>query len=297
MRSLSENASQFEACPEDREQVELLAAFDEAVAAARGPVFVLDLHTTSGGGGAFTTAGDTLRNRAFALSFEVPFVLGLEELVDGTMLEYAGRRGFTAALFEGGQHDEPEAIDRVEAAVWIAAAAAGLILEHEVPEVGRGRQRLSHEARDQPPVFEMRYKYHIEPGSSFLMRPGFENFKPVVDGELLGSNGDGEVRSPQAGRILMPLYQEQGEDAFFIVRSFHPIWLRVSSILRHLHFDRIVHWLPGVKRHPDRTGSLVANKRVARWYALEILHLLGYRKTTEEEGWLVVDRRGETAKQ
>jgi len=106
-----------------------------------------------------------------------------------------------------------------------------------------------------------------------------------------------EERSPEAGRILMPLYQEQGEDGFFIVRSFHPVWLRVSSMLRHLHFDHIVHWLPGARRHPDRPGSLVANKLVARWYALEVLHLLGYRKQAEEEGWLVVDRRGETATQ
>ena len=295
MRSLSQNGSQLESCPEDHEQLGLLAALDEAAAEARGPVYVLDIHTTSGGGGAFTAAGDTLSNREFALNLEVPFVLGLEELVDGTMLEYLGRRGFTAAVFEGGQHDKPESVDRVEAAVWIALEVAELVPENVVPEVRKGRQRLSREARDKPPVLEMRYKFDIEPGSQFLMKPGYENFKLVVGGELLGSNRRGEVRSPQAGRILMPLYQEQGEDGFFIVRSFHPFWLKVSSMLRHLRVDRIVHWLPGVERHPDRPGSLVANKHVARRYALEILHLLGYRKKTEEEGWLVVDRRGETS--
>jgi succinylglutamate desuccinylase len=297
MRSLRENGGQLESCPEDHEQIELLGALDDAVADARGPVYVLDLHTTSGGGGAFTAAGDTLRNRAFALSLEVPFVLGLEELVDGTLLEYMGRRGYVATLFEGGQHDEPEAVDRVEAAVWIALETAGLIPEDVVPQVARGRQRLSREVTGRPPVLEMRHKYHIKPGSHFVMKPGYENFQPVMGGEVLGSNGEGEIRSPEAGRILMPLYQEQGDDAFFIVRSFHPVWLRISSLLRHLHVDRIVHWLPGVGRHPTRPGSLVANKRVARWYALEILHLLGYRKKTEEEGRLVVDRRGVSSTQ
>ena len=125
------------------------------------------------------------------------------------------------------------------------------------------------------------------------MRPGYENFKPVGSGEVLAKNTAGNIRSPEAGRILMPLYQEQGEDGFFIVRPLYPAWLTVSSILRHLRVDRIIHWLPGVKRHPTRPGALVANKHVARWFALEIFHLLGYRKKTEEEDWLVVDRRGE----
>ncbi len=293
MHSLMENGCPLESCPEDHEQIELLRALDHAVAESRGPVYVLDLHTTSGGGGAFTTASNTLRNREFALSLEVPFILGLEELVDGTMLEYMGRRGFVAALFEGGQHDEPSAVDRVEAAVWIALEAAGLIPEDKVPQVEEGRKRLSREVTGKPPVLEVRYKYGIEPGSRFLMKPGYENFRPVIGGEVIGSNGGGEVCSPVAGRILMPLYQEQGEDGFFIVRSVHPIWLTISSILRHLGVDRIVHWLPGVRRHATRPGALVADKRVARWYALEIFHLLGYRKKREEGDRLVVDRRGE----
>ncbi len=57
MHALMENGGPLESCPEDHEQIELLTALDEAVASARGPVYVLDIHTTSGGGGAFTTAG------------------------------------------------------------------------------------------------------------------------------------------------------------------------------------------------------------------------------------------------
>ena len=291
MHALLENGGTADTCPEDREQIELLAAIDEAAASARGPVFMLDIHTTSGPGGAFTAASDTLKNREFALQLEVPFVLGLEELVDGTMLEYMGRRGYTVALFEGGQHEEPEAVDRLEAAVWIALEAAGLVPEDVVVQVAKGRRRLSMEARDKPPALEMRYRYDMEPGSRFVMRPGYENFRPVQEGEVIGSNGGGDVHSPEEGRILMPLYQEQGEDGFFVVRSFHPIWLKVSAVLRHLRADRIIHWLPGVRRHPSRPGALVANKRVARWYALEVLHLLGYRKKTEEEDRLVMHRR------
>jgi predicted deacylase len=278
--------------PEDAEQLELLDALEKAAQEARGPIYVVDLHTTSGFGGAFTAVGDTLANRSFAMHIPVPLVLGLEELVDGTMLEFVGDRGFVAAVFEGGQHEEPEAVRRSVDAVWILLVAAGLLPKQEAPEAARGVERLARETRPQPAVVEMRFRYGISPGDDFQMAPGYENFKPVEAGEVLGSNGKGAVAAPESGRILMPLYQEQGDDGFFIVRSFHSIWLRISSVLRNLGGDRIVHWLPGISRHPNRAGAFVANKRVARWYALEIFHLLGYRKHIEEEGRLVVGRQG-----
>lgn len=291
--SLLSNGGPLGPCPEDREQIELMAAMDQAFGDARGAVFVLDLHTTSGAGGVFSTVGDTLPNRAFAMHFQVPLVLGLEELVDGTMLEHLDRRGCTAALFEGGQHQEPEAVDRSEAAVWVALVAAGLVRDGELPEAERGRELLTNVAKDLPRVLEIRYRYGIDPEGDFSMMPGYDNFQPVEAGEVLAKNGDRDVRSPETARVLMPLYQEQGEDGFFLVRSFHPVWLRISAVLRRVGVDRIIHWLPGVRRHPTRPGAVIANKHVARWYALEIMHLLGYRKKTEEEGRLVVDRRGQ----
>ena len=51
-------------------------------------VFVLDLHTTSASGLPFATVGDTLRNRHFAQSLPVTILLGIEEQLEGTMLEY-----------------------------------------------------------------------------------------------------------------------------------------------------------------------------------------------------------------
>ena len=71
---------------EDREQLELLQALAEVIDAARGPVYFIDLHTSSAAGGPFLTVGDTLRNRNFALSFPLPLILGLEEEVDGSLL-------------------------------------------------------------------------------------------------------------------------------------------------------------------------------------------------------------------
>ena len=54
---------------------------------------------------------DTLRNRRLARALPVPVILGLEENVDGTLLEYATERGHTVIVVESGRHDDPAAVE------------------------------------------------------------------------------------------------------------------------------------------------------------------------------------------
>ena len=99
-----------------------------------GAVYALDLHTTSGPGGLFSAFTDSLPQREFAASFPVPMIFGLEELVDGTLLNLLSEHGIVALTIETGQHDEPESVDRAEAAIWIALVSAG-------PAAGASRAR------------------------------------------------------------------------------------------------------------------------------------------------------------
>src|SRR5262249_52660598 len=92
---------------EGREARELRAALDAAVAAARGPVYFLDLHTTSAEGVPFGLIGDTQRHRAFAARFPLPVILGLEEQVDGVLAEHMSARGATTLSVERGQPAHP----------------------------------------------------------------------------------------------------------------------------------------------------------------------------------------------
>lgn len=276
---------------EDVEQKELLDLIDSVIDEAPEEVFLLDLHTTSGPGASFSTVADTLANRRLALAYPVPVVLGLEELVEGTLHDYMGQRGITSVAFESGQHGEPEAVDRAEAAIWITLASTGVVRRDELPMLDAAFRTLARGHGHLPKAVEMRYRHPIVPGDGFRMRDGFRNFQPIRRGELLASDVDGEVCSPESARLLMPLYQAQGSDGFFVVREFRPIWLAVSRALRRARLDRVVHWLPGVRRHPDQPEALVVNRRVARWYALQVLHLLGFRRHLDLGDKLVVHRR------
>ncbi len=289
--SMRERALREGLVAEDREEVELLEMIEEAIDAARGPIFILDLHSTSGGGSPFGIISDTLKSRDFASPLPVPMVLGLEEELQGTMLTYFGDRGLITLGFESGQHQDPASVDRAEAAVWICLDSAGLLTAGRGPIYQRSQGRLAESSRGLPRFLELRHRHPVGLGDSFRMEPGFVNFQRVHTGQLLGRDRGGELRSPADGRVLMPLYQAQGEDGFFIVREFSSFWLRLSRVLRRAKVYRIVHWLPGVQRHPSEPDTYRVNRRVARWFALEIFHLLGFRRHGVDGDRLKVSRR------
>ncbi len=278
-------------CVEDLEQVELLGAIEDVVGSARGPVVLLDLHTTSGRGGPFTTFGDTLPNREVASHIPVPMILGLEELLDGTLLAFLGRHGIVGIAYESGQHEEPRAVDRAEAGVWLIVAAVGLLPESQLPEAAAGRKLLAGDTGHLPRALEMIYRHPIAPSDAFVMDPGYENFQPVKRGQAIARDARGPVRVEQDARILMPLYQSQGEDGYFLIREFSPFWFRASRVLRRLGVDRVVHLLPGLSLDPEMPDAVVVDRRVTRWYAPQLLHLLGFRKHEGLGARLVMRRR------
>ncbi len=281
--------------PADAEAVEaaeLLSEFRSILKRARGPVSIVDLHTTSGDSPPFATIGDTLRNRAFALAFGVPIVLGLEEHLDGTFLSFADTKGLITMGFEGGRHDDPASVDYLEACAWMALAVSGVVDDGLAP-VHAARETLRAISRGVPRVLEVRYRHPISQDDEFSMEVGFASFQPVMADQVVARDRRGPVRTPQSGRLLMPLYQHEGDDGFFVMREFRPFWLAVSAALRRMRADALVHLLPGVTRDPERPGTVIVNRRTAKWYALEIFHLLGYRRQRLEGDVLVVTRRKE----
>lgn len=205
--------------PEDLEMARIIDMLDEVARRRRGPVCVLDIHTTSGGGGAFTTATDTARNKRFAMTVPVPLVMKLDEHLEGTFNSYMDHLGYRAAVFECGQHEEADARVRAASAVWLAIRAAGLLEDGDAPEAAAAFRTLGRVYRGLPRVLESTYRHPVEPRDRYRMRPGFRNFQPVHAGDVVGDDRLGEVVVPNSGRLLMPLYQEQGEDGFFVVRE------------------------------------------------------------------------------
>jgi succinylglutamate desuccinylase len=276
---------------EDAEMLELLHRIDEAIENARGPVVFIDLHTSSAHGAPFVTIGDTLRNRSFARRFPLPVILGLEEQIDGALLEYMNNLGHTTFGVEAGQHASDDSVLNEEASLVLALIFAGCIDKTQVPDYDELYRMLQSRRGGVPRVIEVLFRHPIRHGDGFAMLPGFSNFDLVKKGQLLATDNDGQIHAEMDGRILLPLYQGQGDDGFFLCRRVHGVWLAVSRGLRRMRLDRFTHMLPGVRKHPGRADTLVVNTGTARFFPLQVFHLLGYRKLRRRDNVLLVTRR------
>jgi succinylglutamate desuccinylase len=277
---------------EDGEQLELLDAIDAVIEASGDDLCVVDLHSTSAQSGPFVLFADTLANRSFALHFPLTLVLGLEEQIEGALLNYLQLRpGIITMGVEGGQHQDPASADNMESVLWLALSTAGLLPDEDLVDLPAHMERLRAAAGELPRLIEVRYRHAIAESDGFIMEPGFVNFGEVSRGTLLARDRKGPILARENGRVLMPLYQGLGEDGFFFTRPVRPIWLLVSEHLRRQHIGRLLPLLPGVRRHPDKAGTLLVDTRVARIYPLQIFHLFGFRRQRWSQDLLEVSRR------
>lgn len=275
------------------EQRELIEVFDDMLSSHNGRVILADLHSTSAAATPFCIISDTLQNREIAFGLGVPVILGLEEAITGTIQEFFGECGYVTLAIEGGQHFQPATADRLESALWIVLRIAGLLRRRDIPGWREHRNRLLDISDGLPRVVEVFFRHGLSPDDGFVMREGFRNFSPLHRGELVASDEVGDIVAPEDGMLILPSYQKTGDDGFFMGRHVRLFWLRLSVWVRKLRLDRAIHILPGVRRDPTDPAVVYADRRVARWLALEVFHLAGYRKCHEKDGLICFKRRVE----
>lgn len=209
---------------EHHEQRDLLAAIRAAIARARGPVFLIDLHSTSAAGVPFVAAGTSVAQRAFIARAELPLpsIIGLEDKVDGALSAYWNAHGCTAVTVEGGQHEDPATIENLEAVLLLVLEGAGVVAKNAIPEAAAARAMLDGRRGDLPRMMEVVSRFAITPDQGFTMMPGFRNVDYAKVEQLLAHDKSGEIRATADGLVILPLYQGQGNDGFFWGRAIEP---------------------------------------------------------------------------
>ena len=204
---------------EGSELIELAGEVDAVLARARGPVFALDMHTTSADGIPFGVVGEDAASRAFAGAFPLPGIVGLEAQLGGVLTGYLSRRGCATLAVEGGQSQSAHALANLEAAVTLGLSAAGVVAAADMPGHAEAHALLSRARGDLPHLIEVVSRHEVLPEQGFCMEPGFANIQRTGAGTLLARDGSGEIRAPFDGLVLLPLYQPQGSDGFFYGRE------------------------------------------------------------------------------
>lgn len=269
----------------------LLRILDSIREQATGPRYFFDLHTTSAPSPPFIALNDQLANRQFAMPFPVPAVLGLEEFLPGTMLSFLNETGDVSMAFEAGQHTDPASVTVHAAFVWQVLLRTGIIEEPDGIKSTETHQQLRLASENFGGIYEVIERHAVAPGDGFQMHPGFRSFQAVTNRDPIAIDERGPIRPRKNGLVFMPLYQASGSDGFFVVRTI-PRWaLTLSAFLRRINFDRVLVWLPGISRSRETPETLIVNRRVARFYATELFHLLGYRRKKATSDQLLFSRR------
>jgi succinylglutamate desuccinylase len=223
-RHLAELAAADPAADRDErmEQRELLTCLEAELARPHERVVHLDLHSTSAESPPFTVLGQDVESRRLAAAIGVPAIFGILKDVEGSVLDFAASRGIACVVLEGGQHQAETTVEHHESGVWIALEATGMLARDSVPELARHKARIERSVVNVPDAVEVCFRYAIDPDEKFVMLPGFRSFQRVYPGQLLalgGRNGRQEIRCPVGAILLMPRYQGQGGDGFYLARA------------------------------------------------------------------------------
>jgi len=277
---------------EKAEMLELHHLVSEIIKEKEGPLVFLDLHTTSSESAPFLLCGDTLRNREFISDVPVPKILGLDEQLNGPFLSYINAQGHVSLVFEAGQHDSPESYKNHLALLRVLLVRAGCLTEKDFVNFQQNPDRLSLQSgNDLQYFFEVKHRFGIRSAEHFKMNPGYHNFREITEKQPLAVYQGNVIPSPLTGRIFMPLYQQQGDDGFFVVRRIPNRRIRRSSFLRRIRFQRFLPWFPGIRRHPKFEHMLIVDPKSFRRWGPSLLNVLGYRRMSRDGKQLVFFKR------
>ncbi|MBV6655815.1 MAG: succinylglutamate desuccinylase/aspartoacylase family protein [Mameliella sp.] len=184
-------------------------------------VVILDLHTTTAYGGIFSIATDDPKSINIAVELHAPVITGMLNGIKGTTLHYFNTENLgietTTVCFESGQHEETLSVNRAIAAIINCMRTIGSVRSEDVEN--RHDTLLIEYSRGLPKVSELIITHAIKPGDEFRMLPNYKNFQAVKQGEILAIDQNGPIKAVDDGLILMPLYQKQGDDGFFLIRA------------------------------------------------------------------------------
>ncbi len=216
---------------ENREMKEILDILEDQISSYQPErIVLLDLHTTSAGGGIFSIATDEAESIRIAIELHAPVITGMLKGIQGTTLHFFNNENLrtlvpelspkvpvTGVAFEAGQHDDPLSVNRCIASIINCMRSVGSVNPEHVEN--RHDKLLQEYSKDLPKVAELVKVHNIGPLDEFSMLPGYHNFQPIYRGEHLANDRHGPILAPEDGLILMPLYQPQGSDGFFLIKE------------------------------------------------------------------------------
>ncbi|MEJ4089096.1 succinylglutamate desuccinylase/aspartoacylase family protein [Galbibacter orientalis] len=178
--------------------------------------YFLDCHTTSSESLPYISVQDVNDNNVWAHRFPTHIIKGFSDIITGDIDHYLSRIGMTGFVFEAGQHLSNHSIKNHEGILWLALKEACNLNLQKLSSYPQSIHSLNDNISKQK-TFKIIYRHALKEEDEFKMVAGFENFSKIETGQLLALHNGKKVLSKWNAYIFMPLYQTQGNDAFFII--------------------------------------------------------------------------------
>ncbi|MEM7104444.1 MAG: succinylglutamate desuccinylase/aspartoacylase family protein [Bacteroidota bacterium] len=183
-------------------------------------IVLMDIHTTSAHGGIFTLVTDDPESHRIGIELHAPVITGMLAGLEGTTLHYFVAENFgietTGICFEAGQHEEPNSVKNAIAAIINCMRSIECVSADDVEN--KHDELLIRHSQNLPKVAHLIDKHNLKRHDKFFMLPGYRNFQKVEKNEVLAFDKSGAIRASEDALILMPFYQRQGEDGFFLIK-------------------------------------------------------------------------------
>ncbi|MEM7108906.1 MAG: succinylglutamate desuccinylase/aspartoacylase family protein [Bacteroidota bacterium] len=202
---------------ENREVLEILNFFSSMPARGHDPKILVDLHSTSSEKGDFIIIPEDESKNPIVKALSLPIIIDLNKHLEGTLLQYMHERGYISFAFEGGAVGSDEAHPLHVSGIWELLHATGMISLETRNVYSRYDQYITEHHLHLPKRVSVLYHHKVRPEHGFMMKPGYHNFMSVKKGDILARDVHGEIKAVHDGMIFMPLYQNEGDDGFFIV--------------------------------------------------------------------------------
>lgn len=203
---------------EKKEMFEIIKVLEQYPDKEFSKRYFLDCHTTSSDSEPYISVQEMHDNDQWAHRFPTNIIRGFSDIVKGDIDEYESKTGLTGFVFEAGQNESKQALKYHEGMIWLALNYACELDFEDLNEYPKSVKMIEAKRKERK-TFEIEYRHGIEDTDDFKMEPGYKNFQKIVKGELLAHQNGKPVYSNWNAFIFMPLYQDQGNDGFFVVKE------------------------------------------------------------------------------
>ncbi len=179
-------------------------------------IIIIDLHNTSSVNGLFTIINNK-NDQKIASAIKIPIITKLFSKVKGSFSEYYNSKNISSIVFEGGSIGDPASIYNHERGIFKILEKCRILKKEDVPK--STPKKLTEKQENNYKTYKVKYIHKISELDNFIMKPNVTNFQKIKKGDLIGFDRKGKIYSQFNGKVLMPLYQEQGNEGFYIIQN------------------------------------------------------------------------------